>query len=75
MNLNWLVALGLEAVGLAEEAARLRRETVQLVSDGGFFEHYSPVDGTGSGASRFSWTAALSLDIARRWPGDAGSMS
>jgi hypothetical protein len=75
VNLNWLVALGLGAVGLAEEAARLRRETMQLVSDAGFFEHYSPLDGTGSGAPRFSWTAALSLDIARGWPGDAGSMS
>ena len=69
VHLNWLVGLGLETVGLDEEAAKLRRETLEMVSNAGFFEHYSPVDGSGSGAPRFSWTAALSLDIARVWAG------
>jgi hypothetical protein len=35
------------------------------VSDSGFYEHYSPVDGAGGGAPSFSWSAALTLDMLR----------
>jgi hypothetical protein len=65
VHLNWLIALGLSTAGLTAEAAVLRRSTVELVSESGFHEHYSPIDGVGGGAPSFSWSAALTLDFLR----------
>ncbi len=66
VHLNWLVALGLATAGLEGEASALERSTVDLVAEAGFYEHYSPVDGSGAGASHFSWPAAVVLDILGR---------
>lgn len=63
VHMNWLVALGLATTGLADEAATLRRTTLELVAESGFYEHYSPIDGVGAGGPAFSWPAALTLDL------------
>lgn len=58
---NSLVALGLAESGRAEQAARLRAETVELIRAGGFAEYFDPVDGTPCGGGSFTWTAAVWL--------------
>jgi hypothetical protein len=63
---NWLVAEGLEAAGLAAAAADLRRRTVELVAGSGFAECFDPLTGEPCGAGDFSWTAALTLDLLDR---------
>lgn len=65
-HLNWLIARGLETTGLRDEALALDRTTLDMVSRGGFYEHYSPIDGAGGGADGFSWPAALALDLLGR---------
>ena len=63
IQITWLVAAGLDAVGSDVLAERLRDGIVSLISDAGFWEYFDPVTGEGHGSDRFSWTAALSLDI------------
>jgi mannosylglycerate hydrolase len=63
VNVNWLVAEGIELVGLGREAERLREDTLRLVAEGGFAEYFDPRDGAPCGAGSFSWTAALALDL------------
>lgn len=58
---NALIALGLHDAGRTREEARLRRETAQLIRQGGFFEYFDPQDGTACGGDRFTWTAAIWL--------------
>jgi hypothetical protein len=62
-HVNWLVAWGLSGAGLADEAADLRRETLDLVAGAGFAEYFDPLTGEARGARDFSWTAALTLDL------------
>jgi hypothetical protein len=66
VSTNWLVGEGLELAGLPEDAAALRRETVELVRSGGFAEYFDPVDGSPRGSPAFSWSAALVLDLLDR---------
>jgi hypothetical protein len=40
----------------------VRATLVELPRRSGFWEHYSPENGSGHGGERFSWTAALMLD-------------
>jgi hypothetical protein len=63
VNLNWTIIQGLVASGRSDLADELRDRTVALVSQAGFAEYFSPLDGTGLGADDFSWTAALTLDL------------
>ncbi len=63
VNVNWLVALGLETSGQAGEAERLRLETAALVGRSGFHEYFDAETGAGLGSDGFSWTAALVLDL------------
>jgi glycogen debranching enzyme len=62
-NLNWLLARGLRGHGLDEQAAELERATVELVEGSGMREYFDPVTGDGLGATEFSWTAAVAIDI------------
>ena len=39
---------------------------LNLVNEHGFYEYYEPETGKGLGASKFSWTAAMVIDIASR---------
>jgi hypothetical protein len=58
---NALIAMGFADANRAEMAERLRRETVDLIEAGGFFEYFDPLDGTPCGGDNFTWTAAIWL--------------
>ncbi len=58
---NSLIAMGFQGMGRTDEAERLRRETVELITNGGFYEYFDPLDGTACGGSNFTWTAAIWL--------------
>jgi hypothetical protein len=60
---NFMIGLGLAESGYDAEAARMRRDTLALIERNGFYEAFSPVDGTGSGGDDFSWTAAIWLAL------------
>jgi glycogen debranching enzyme len=62
-NLNWLLARGLRGHGLDRQAAELEDVTVELVRRSGMREYFDPVTGDGLGATEFSWTAAVAVDI------------
>jgi glycogen debranching enzyme len=62
----WLVVSYMAAQGLAEAghhdwAERIRRDSASLIEKSGFYESFSPEDGSGSGGPDFSWTAAMWL--------------
>jgi glycogen debranching enzyme len=58
---NYMIGTGLAEAGDARRAERMRTDTLELMRRNGFYEAYSPVDGTGSGGDDFSWTAAIWL--------------
>jgi hypothetical protein len=66
VNVNWLIARGLQDLGLAEAAADLGAATVDLVRRAGWREYFHAETGAGAGGENFSWTAALLLDLLRR---------
>lgn len=63
INVNWLIWRGLRRHGETRLAAALRRSMIDLVGAAGCSEYFHPVTGAGIGASEFSWTAALALDL------------
>ena len=63
VNVNWLVAEGLQRCGLAGDAAGLRRSTLDLLDRAGFAEYFDALDGSPLGIAGFSWSAALALDL------------
>jgi len=63
ININWLIVDGLERYGFVTEAQMLREKTLQLLSQSGMSEYFSPLSGQPAGASNFSWTAALAIDL------------
>ena len=66
INVNWFLVRGLQRCGFDDEAAELRRSTLELVSRSGFSEYYEPTTGEPLGTGNFSWSAALTLDLQRR---------
>ena len=58
---NWMIGTGLSEAGHAEWGSKVRDDTLALIAKNGFYEAFSPVDGTGSGGDDFSWTAAIWL--------------
>lgn len=58
---NYMIGTGLEEAGHDRAAARVRDDTRALIEKNGFYEAYSPIDGSGSGGDTFSWTAAIWL--------------
>jgi len=58
---NYMVGTGLSESGDAERGEKVRRDTLALIDRNGFYEAFSPVDGSGSGGDDFSWTAAIWL--------------
>lgn len=58
---NWMIGTGLSEAGHAALGDRVRRDTLSLIERNGFYEAFSPIDGTGSGGDDFSWTAAIWL--------------
>ena len=63
VNTNWLIIDGLRQYGFIEEAEKLARKTLELVEKSGFYEYFSPLDGSPAGTNNFSWTAALAVDL------------
>jgi hypothetical protein len=63
---NYMIGTGLTECGYDTQAERVRRDTAALMQRSGFYEAYSPIDGTGSGGDDFSWTAAIWLAWAGR---------
>lgn len=63
LNTNWLVIDGLNRYGYKEDAEKLRQASLDLVHKHGPYEYFSPNDGQPLGASEFSWTAALAIDL------------
>ena len=58
---NWMIGTGLAEAGHARWADKVRDDTLALIARNGFYEAFSPIDGTGSGGDDFSWTAAIWL--------------
>lgn len=58
---NYMIGTGLAESGYSDRAARVRGDTRLLIERNGFYEAFSPIDGTGSGGDDFSWTAAIWL--------------
>jgi glycogen debranching enzyme len=58
---NWMIAEGLTAHGAEDLAARIRRDSLELVEKSGFFEYFDPQTGRGLGGGAFTWTAAVAL--------------
>ncbi len=62
----WSVVNYMIGVGLAEArhdgwAARIHQDTRAVIEQTGFYEAFSPIDGSGTGGEDFSWTAAIWL--------------
>jgi hypothetical protein len=68
VNMNWAIVDGLREHGELALAEDLRQRTLALVERSGFFEYFSPLTGAGHGADEFSWTAALTIDLAADHP-------
>ena len=58
---NLMIGVGLGEAGHKAQAERVRADTLALIDGTGFFEAFSPLDGSGSGGDDFSWTAAIRL--------------
>ncbi|HEV2412457.1 MAG TPA: trehalase family glycosidase [Candidatus Saccharimonadales bacterium] len=63
LNTNWLLADGLRHYGYDDIAQSITTSSLALVEKSGFREYFSPLDGSGAGATNFSWTAALIIDM------------
>jgi hypothetical protein len=64
VNTNWAIVEALHRRDRHDLADDLRARTLALVEAEGFAEYFSPTAGTGHGAPEFSWTAALTVDLA-----------
>ncbi len=63
INLNWLLFNGLSQCGYVRYSRFIKRSIIELCKRSQFHEYYNPKEGQGYGAGRFSWTAALLLDV------------
>ena len=63
VNVNWLVWRGLREHGQEALAGSLRACLLRLIARSGCYEYFDPATGSGIGATAFSWTAALALDL------------
>ncbi len=66
INTNWLIIDGLKRMGFDDHAEALKEATLDLVRTNGFYEYFTPNSGEPAGAANFSWTAALTIDLAKR---------
>jgi hypothetical protein len=63
VNVNWMLSRGLRAYGYKEKADSLKKDLIQLPIRFGFHEYFDSQTGKGRGSNRFSWTAALFIDL------------
>jgi hypothetical protein len=66
---NWLLWWSLIRAGEQDLAARMRRESLGQLAEGGFAEYFEPFTGKPLGSSEQSWTAAVALDMLATEPG------
>ena len=66
---NWLLWWSLIRAGEQDLAARMRRESLGQLAEGGFAEYFEPFTGKPLGSSEQSWTAAVALDMLAAEPG------
>jgi neutral trehalase len=66
--INWMILEGLRRYGYYELAETIRQHSLELVQKSGFMGYYDPRDGTGCGATGFSWTAALTIEMLAETP-------
>lgn len=71
INVNWMIAEGFDRYAL-DPADTIRKATLELVQEGGFYEYFNPVSGEPCGTGRFSWTAALTIDLLERKSDELG---
>ena len=62
INCNWIIYQGLKNKD-KKFANKIKEKTINLIKRNGFFEYYSFKTGKAFGASNFSWTASLFLDL------------
>ncbi|KUO22237.1 MGH1-like glycoside hydrolase domain-containing protein [Streptomyces dysideae] len=62
-NTSWLVERGLRTHGEQARADTLRDAVLDIADTSGFAEYVDPYTGEACGATGFSWTAALTLDL------------
>lgn len=62
-NINWVLCHGLRLYGYHDHADLVRRAVIRLPHQYGFREYFDPESGEGLGSDRFSWTAALALEL------------
>lgn len=67
LNINYLVRDGLLRNGKHDPRARslasyLKERSLELLRTHGFYEYFSPIDGSPHGGHAFSWSAALAMD-------------
>ncbi|MFE0632305.1 hypothetical protein ACFW3D_35810 [Streptomyces sp. NPDC058864] len=67
-NTAWLVHRGLRQHGADRAADVLREQALDDARRTGFAEYVEPASGQGRGIRRFSWTAALALDLLHPTP-------
>ncbi|MFJ4947781.1 MGH1-like glycoside hydrolase domain-containing protein [Streptomyces sp. NPDC088760] len=67
-NTSWLLERGLRTHGERERADALREAVLELAGTTGFAEYVDPYTGEACGATGFSWTAALALDLLHQRP-------
>jgi glycogen debranching enzyme len=65
---NYMIAGGLQAAGEAATADRVTTSSLDLIREGGFAEYYDPLTGQPLGGGRFTWTAAMVLELLRGQP-------
>ena len=63
INTNWLLWHGLRQHDRTDLASEIVASSVELVRRAGFREYFDPLDGSGHGSDRFSWSAALFIDM------------
>lgn len=63
LNTNWLLWHGLRGHRRNALADEIVASSVELVRRSGFREYFDPMDGSGRGSDRFSWTASLFTDM------------
>ena len=62
INCNWIIYQGLKNKDI-KFANQIKKKTINLVKQKGFNEYFSCKTGEGFGATNFSWTASLFLDL------------
>ncbi len=62
INCNWIIYQGLKNKD-NRFANQIKKKTIDLVKQKGFNEYFSCKTGKGFGATNFSWTASLFLDL------------